>query len=319
MLNTTERKTCLVTGVAGFIGSHLAETLLARGYHVIGIDAFTDFYPRILKEANLQQLRQHPEFRLLELDLCTTSLSAILHGVDYVFHLAAQAGVRSSWGEQFTAYVNYNVLATQRLLEAALYSDVQRVVYASSSSVYGNACTQPVREESPTHPISPYGVTKLAGEHLCTLYAREHGLPVVSLRYFTVYGPRQRPDMAFHKFIRSLLQGQSITIYGDGQQSRDFTYVDDIVAANIAAMKLGTSGSAYNIGGGTRITVREVLHLLGDITGKRGEFVYQERQLGDATHTAADTSAAHADLGFQPAMTLERGLRSQVEWMRQLY
>lgn len=313
------QEVCLVTGVAGFIGSHLAEALIARGYRVIGVDAFTDFYPRAIKEQNLQGLQNSSAFRLLELDLSTANLSSLLLGVDYVFHLAAQAGVRSSWGKQFTAYVDYNVLATQRLLEAALHSHVQRVIYASSSSVYGNARVQPVHEDSPTQPISPYGVTKLAGEHLCTLYAREHSLSTIALRYFTVYGPRQRPDMGFHKFIHSLLCEQVIQVYGDGQQSRDFTYVDDIVAANLAAMHLGTNGAVYNIGGGTRVTVREVLRMLESITEKQAHVVYQTRQYGDATHTAADTSAAYADLGFQPAMTLEQGLRMQVEWMHQLY
>lgn len=319
MSNMLKQQTCLVTGVAGFIGSHLAEALLTRGYRVIGVDAFTDFYPRTTKEMNLQRLRQHPAFLLHELDLSKDDFAPLMHGVNYVFHLAAQAGVRSSWGNEFAAYTQYNVLATQRLLEAALHSGVQRVVYASSSSVYGNAVVQPVQEDSPTHPISPYGVTKLAAEHLCTLYAHEHGLSTVSLRYFTVYGPRQRPDMAFHKFIRSLLFEQPIFIYGNGQQSRDFTYVDDIVAANIAAMHAGNSGSVYNIGGGTRITVQEVLQLLASITGKPADIVYQERQHGDAIHTAADTSAAQSDLGFRPMTTLEQGLQHQVEWMRQLY
>lgn len=319
MRQATEQQTCLVTGVAGFIGSHLAEALLARGYRVVGIDTFTDFYPRAMKEMNLRQLRQHSAFQLLELELSTAILSPVVSGVDYVFHQAAQAGVRSSWGEQFVAYVDYNVLATQRLLEAALHNGVKRFVYASSSSVYGNASMQPVNEESPTHPISPYGVTKLAAEHLCTLYAREHGLSTVSLRYFTVYGPRQRPDMGFHKFIRAILQEKPLTIYGDGQQSRDFTYVDDIVAANLAAMHHGASGNVYNIGGGTRISIREVLQLLGDIIDKPIHVVYEERQHGDAAHTAADTSAARRDLGFLPAMTLKAGLRSQVEWMHHLY
>lgn len=319
MSDTLKQQTCLVTGVAGFIGSHLAEALLARGYRVLGIDAFTDFYPRVIKERNLQNLRQHPAFLLHELDLSRDDFSPLLHGVDYVFHQAAQAGVRSSWGKEFAAYTQYNVLATQRLLEAALHHGVQRVVYASSSSVYGNAIIQPVQEDSPTHPISPYGVTKLAAEHLCTLYAREHGLSTISLRYFTVYGPRQRPDMAFHKFIRSLLLEQPIFIYGNGQQSRDFTYVNDIVAANIAAMHTGESGCVYNIGGGTRITVQEVLQLLASITGKPAQIVYQERQHGDAVHTAADTSAAQRALDFRPMATLAQGLQRQVEWMRQLY
>ncbi len=312
------QETCLVTGVAGFIGSHLAEALIARGYRVVGVDTFVDFYPRAIKESNLSKLRQHVNFEFHEMDLHVAELAPLLQGVDYIFHQAAQAGVRSSWGASFASYVDHNVLATQRLLEAALQSGVKRVVYASSSSVYGNARQQPVHEDSPTQPISPYGVTKLAAEHLCTLYAHEHGLSTVSLRYFTVYGPRQRPDMAFHKFIRSMLTAQPIMIYGDGLQSRDFTYVGDIVAANIAAMQHGQAGAVYNIGGGTRVTVREVLSILERLVEEPARISYQERQLGDAMHTAADTSAARTDLRFRPAVSLEHGLRREVEWMREL-
>ncbi len=312
------QETCIVTGVAGFIGSHLAEALIARGYRVVGVDTFVDFYPRAIKESNLSKLRQHANFEFHEMDLHVAELAPLLQGVDYIFHQAAQAGVRSSWGASFSSYVDHNVLATQRLLEAALTSGVKRVIYASSSSVYGNACQQPVHEDSPTQPISPYGVTKLAAEHLCTLYAHEHGLSTISLRYFTVYGPRQRPDMAFHKFIRSMLTGEAITIYGDGLQSRDFTYVGDIIAANIAAMQHGRAGAVYNVGGGTRVTVREVLSILEQLVEEPAHITYIQRQPGDAIHTAADTSAARTDLRFRPVTSLERGLRMEVEWMREL-
>ncbi len=243
MNHLAQQATCLVTGAAGFIGSHLAETLVARGYRVIGVDAFVDFSPRSMKEANLIDLCQAPTFQFIEADLRTTDLVTLLTGIDYVFHLAAQAGVRTSWGDGFAAYVEHNVLATQRLLEAAQQRGVRRVIYASSSSVYGETPTLPAREDSPPLPISPYGVTKLAAEHLCRLYTIGHELPTISLRYFTVCGPRQRPDMAFHKFIHALLRDEPLPVYGDGEQSRDFTYVGDIVAATLAAMGHGVPGA----------------------------------------------------------------------------
>lgn len=311
----TSQETCLVTGAAGFIGSHLAEALVAQGHRVIGLDTFVDFYPRSNKETNLDQLRRSKAFQLVEADLRTADLAALLDGVDYVFHEAAQAGVRTSWGTGFASYVEHNVLATQRLLEAARQSQVQRVIYASSSSVYGNAATQPAREDSCLLPISPYGVTKLAAEYLCRLYTIEHGLPTISLRYFTVYGPRQRPDMAFHKFIRAILLGEPIVVYGDGEQSRDFTYVADIVTANLAAMHKGQPGSVYNLGGGNHATVNEVLRLLESITGEQARISYISRQLGDAAHTAADTTAARSELGFEPRFPLVEGLRREVDWL----
>ncbi|GAC1658008.1 MAG: NAD-dependent epimerase/dehydratase family protein [Ktedonobacteraceae bacterium] len=310
-----QQATCLVTGVAGFIGSHLAEALVARGYRVIGVDAFVAFYPRSTKEGNLLSLGQEPTFQFVEADLRTADLMTMLGEIDYVFHLAAQAGVRTSWGDGFPAYVEHNVLATQRLLEAAQKNRVQRVIYASSSSVYGNTPDLPANEDSRLLPVSPYGVTKLAAEYLCRLYTIEHGLPTISLRYFTVYGPRQRPDMAFHKFIHALLQDKPIAIYGDGEQSRDFTYVDDIVSANLAAMQRGCPGACYNLGGGTHATINETLHLLELITGRHGHIHYLPRQSGDAAHTAADTTAAQRDLGFEPVFTLADGLHQEVNWL----
>jgi UDP-glucose 4-epimerase len=311
----TQPETCLVTGVAGFIGSHVAEALIAQGYHVRGVDAFVDFYPRVLKEGNLSQLRQAAAFQLIEADLRAADLGALLTGVDYVFHLAAQAGVRTSWGQSFAPYVEHNVLATQRLLEAARLSRVRRVIYASSSSVYGNAATMPAREDGHLLPLSPYGVTKLAGEHLCQVYAQEQSVPTISLRYFTVYGPRQRPDMAFHRFIRALLQEEPITIYGNGEQSRDFTYIGDIVAATLAAMRHGRPGACYNLGGGVQVTVNEVVSVLEQMTGKRARVSYQSRQRGDVAHTVADTTAARTELGFAPAWTLTDGLSNEVTWL----
>ena len=309
---------CLVTGAAGFIGSHVAEALINRGYRVRGVDAFVDFYPRAVKEANLTALRRSSAFVFLQTDLCTADLQVLLGGVDYVFHLAAQAGVRTSWGAGFPSYVANNVLATQRLLEQASKSGVRRVIYASSSSVYGDAVALPAREDSLPSPISPYGVTKLAAEHLCRLYTTEHGLPTVSLRYFTVYGPRQRPDMAFHKFIRAILRGETITVYGDGEQSRDFTYVGDTVAATIAAMERGRPGACYNVGGGSRVTVNTVLQTLERLAGKQVRVDYRRHQPGDAAHTAADTRAAHEDLGFVPRWQLTDGLRAEMEWLAML-
>lgn len=316
--DTLGLEACLVTGVAGFIGSHLAEALVARGYKVLGVDAFTDFYPRAMKDANLARLRQEPAFKFIEADLRIIDLTPFLQDVDYVFHLAAQAGVRSSWGASFHSYTEHNILATQRLLEAARKSKIKRLVYASSSSVYGDTPDLPAREDSQLLPISPYGVTKLAGEHLCRLYHIEQNLPTISLRYFSVYGPRQRPDMAFHKFIRALLLDEPITIYGDGSQSRDFTYVDDIVAANLAAMNSGCPGACYNLGGGVHTTIKEVLSLLEKIIGKNGRIDYHPHQAGDASHTLADTTAAHKELGFEPAFSLAEGLRKEVHWLSEM-
>lgn len=307
----------LVTGVAGFIGSHLAEALLAGGSEVVGIDCLTDYYDPRLKEANLAGLRAHPRFRFVRADLNEVDLEPVAAGVDTVFHQAAQAGVRASWGREFTTYTRQNVDATQRLLEFWKGRPLRRFVYASSSSVYGETDELPMREDAPVRPHSPYGVTKLAGELLARLYHRNFGVPTVSLRYFTVYGPRQRPDMGFRRFIGWLLEGQPVVIYGDGRQTRDFTFIDDAVEANLAAAERGVAGAVYNIGGGSRVTVREVLDLLTRLVG-RGEVRYETRQHGDVTHTYADTSRARADLGFAPRVGLAEGLERQVAWQRGL-
>jgi len=311
--------TCLVTGVAGFIGSHLAERLLAEGYDVFGVDCFTDHYPRSLKEANLQRLSPSPGFRFFPLDLRFADLRPLLSGVAYIFHQAAQPGVRSSWGTEFELYVQHNVLATQRLLEAVkdVGHDLRRFVFASSSSVYGEVEELPVREECLPRPYSPYGVTKLAAEHLCVLYHRNFGLPTISLRYFTVYGPRQRPDMAFRRFTTAMLSGEPLQVYGDGEQTRDFTFVSDAVQANLLAMQQGDDGGVYNIGGGSRVTVNETIRMLERITGVAAQIVYRPLQHGDVRDTWADTSRARAELGFLPQVSLEEGLRAEVEWIEQ--
>jgi UDP-glucose 4-epimerase len=306
---------CLVTGAAGFIGSHLSERLITEGYEVIGVDCFTEYYPRAMKERNIHTLRHDPHFRFIEADLRVADLGSLLNGVDYIFHFAAQAGVRSSWGENFAVYLEHNVLATQRLLEATKGRKITRFIYASSSSIYGNVRSLPIREDALPRPFSPYGVTKLAGELLCQLYCSNFEVPAVALRYFTVYGPRQRPDMAIYRFIWALLRNEPITIYGDGGQTRDFTFVADAVEASLLAMRCDIPGAAFNIGGGARVTVRRVIETLEEITGRKARLEHRQAQPGDVHHTLADTSAAQRSLGFIPKVSLKEGLQAQVTWM----
>jgi UDP-glucose 4-epimerase len=305
----------VVTGAAGFIGSHLVDRLLSEGHEVTGVDAFVDFYPRAAKEKNLRAARDHRRFRLIEGEVQSLPLVDLLDGASQVYHLAAQAGVRSSWGREFAQYSNHNVLATQHLLEAAVDAGVPRLVYASSSSVYG-AAELPLREDAACHPLSPYGVTKLAAEHLACLYERNHGLPVVSLRYFTVYGPRQRPDMAFHRFLAAARDGTPVRIFGDGKQTRDFTYVDDIVTATRRAGDSGRPGCVYNVGGGQRLALEDVLRTIEQVTGRKLAITRDEAQKGDMRDTFADTTAAKRDLGFQPSVALPEGLAREWEWIR---
>jgi UDP-glucose 4-epimerase len=307
----------VVTGAAGFIGSQLTERLLGEGHEVIGIDAFVDYYPRAVKEANLRRARASRAFTLVEGALQGLDLPPLLKNVSQVYHLAAQAGVRASWGQEFDRYTEHNVLGTQRLLEAAVAAAVPRVVYASSSSVYGDCESLPLREDSPCRPVSPYGVTKLAAEHLGHLYARNMGLPVVSLRYFTVYGPRQRPDMAFHRFLKAALEGRPLTVYGDGTQTRDFTYIDDILAATRAAGETGRPGAAYNVGGGERVALNDVLGLIEGVTGRRLDVRREGPQKGDMRDTFADTGAARRDLGFRPTVPLAEGLAREWQWLKE--
>jgi len=305
----------LVTGAAGFIGSHVADRLVQQGADVTGLDCFSDFYPRTRKEWNLAQLRRNGRFRLVESSIADAPLDALLDGVTHVFHLAAQAGVRNSWGGDFRVYTLNNVEATQILLEACIGRPIERVVYASSSSVYGDAVRLPMREDALPQPVSPYGVTKLAAEQLCHLYHVNHGVPAVSLRYFTVYGPRQRPDMGFARFFDAALNGTAVTQFGDGRQTRDFTFVADAVAAMVAAATRGKPGGVYNIGGGSRVALLDVFELIRRVTGRPLQVERREAQRGDMRDTYADTTRARADLAFIPTVTLEEGLRAQYDWM----
>jgi UDP-glucuronate 4-epimerase len=301
----------VVTGCAGFIGSHLVEALLERGNEVRGVDAFTDYYERPLKETNLADAHARPGFELVEADLTEADLGELLEGVDGVFHLAAQPGVRGSWGETFALYARDNLIATQRLFEAAIEVG-SRVAWASSSSVYGNAESYPTREDVRPSPISPYGVTKLSCESLAAAYGATRGLDAVALRYFTVYGPRQRPDMAFTRIVRGLAEGGVFHVFGTGEQTRDVTYVGDAVSATLAAMERAPAGATYNVGGGSETTLLDVIRLGERLSGRRLELRHEATAVGDVRRTSADTSAARADLGWEPKVSLEEGLRAQL-------
>ena len=311
----------IVTGAAGFIGSHLAETLLKQGEEVIGIDEFNDYYDPVFKHKNVTSLQSHSKFKLIEGDIQFLDWESLLKDVDVVYHQAAQAGVRASWGQGFRFYTERNISATQILLEAAKDAkNLKRLVYASTSSVYGDAETLPTSEQVCPKPVSPYGITKLAAERLCGLYHKNFGVPFVALRYFTVYGPRQRPDMAFHKFYKAVIRDEAIPIYGDGLQTRDFTFVSDAVAANLAAAKVEDAvGEIFNIGGGSRVVLKEVLETMEEIVGKSIKRNHIERAMGDARHTAADVSKAKKILGYQPSVDLREGLTREWEWVKGLY
>ncbi|HBK78636.1 MAG TPA: UDP-glucose 4-epimerase [Nitrospinae bacterium] len=305
----------LVTGAAGFIGSHLCERLVGEGARVLGVDRFSPYYGRDEKEANLETLRGAEGFEFREMDLCRDPVEDLVSDVDGVFHLAAQAGVRASWGKAFSVYLDDNTLAIQRLLEACRDRPLRAFVYASSSSVYGETPEGPVREDAVLRPVSPYGVSKLSGEHLCHLYHRNFGIHTVTLRYFTVYGPRQRPDMAFRRFLTAGIEGKPISVYGDGEQSRDFTFSADAVEGTRLAMMKGEAGAVYNLGGGHRATVNEVIGLMGEIQGTPLEVNYESDQMGDVRHTWADTSLARGALGFRPQMDLREGLEAERNWI----
>ena len=308
----------LVTGAAGFIGSTLSERLLADGATVTGVDCFTDYYDINLKRKNIESALKHPGYNLLELDLGAADLAA-LPRVDVVFHQAAQAGVRASWGKDFTSYAHHNVLATQRLLERYRDEKLQRFVYASSSSVYGDAERYPTDEALLPRPFSPYGVTKLAGEHLVLLYGRNFGIPVSALRYFTVYGPRQRPDMAFHKFCKAMLAGDEIPVYGDGKQSRDFTFITDAIEANVRAWQRSAPQGVYNIGGGSQVDVLEAIAILEEALGVKAKLRFEPRPPGDPLRTRADATRLRTDLDYETKVGISEGLAAEAAWARTLY
>jgi UDP-glucuronate 4-epimerase len=311
--------TALVTGCAGFIGSHLTESLLASGSRVIGIDCFNDNYQRPFKLRNLERALAHPNFDFVPIDMSRGDLEDLVEEAEVVFHLAAEPGVRNSWGRRFETYVRNNILATQQLLEAMRRTDPRPLVFASSSSVYGDTENLPTSEDDNPRPHSPYGVTKLSAEQLCLLYHRNFGLPCVALRFFTVYGPRQRPDMAFTRFFSAALRNEPITVLGDGRQGRDFTYVDDVVAALLCASKnAAAAGTVLNVGAGSPTELRDVVTIMGRVIERPLEITYEPRQSGDVRRTAADLTAIRRTLNWEPTTTLEIGLEAQFAWIKGL-
>lgn len=311
-------KKAIVKGCAGFIGSSLSQRLLQEGYQVMGVDCFSNHYDPKIKQDHVKELALHSGFSLIEKNILDLDWKDLLTGVDYVFHQAAIPGVRSSWGESFQDYSKMNILATQLILEAAKNSDIKKLVYASSSSIYGKT-EGSTSETTIARPLSPYGVTKLAAEQLCHLYADNYGVPTISLRYFTVYGPKQRPDMAFHKFIRAVLRNEAIQVYGDGTQSRDFTYVEDVVEANLQAAQADAAGIAVNIGGKSRIVLNDVIDLIGKLCNRIPHVDYMDKQAGDPPHTWADIRLAESVLGYSPKVSLEEGLKREIKYIKGLY
>lgn len=303
----------LVTGCAGFLGAHLCEALLADGYTVTGVDCFTDYYPRALKKANVAGLRRAPAFRLVEADIAVAPLAPLFRDAEVVFHLAAQAGVRTSFGEGFNGYLHHNVRGTERLLEEASRHDLRAFVYASSSSVYGDQPLYPAREDAPLRPVSPYGATKVITEQLAGAFWRSCNVPVVGLRYFTVYGPRQRPDMAFDRFLRRAITDRPLQVFGDGRQVREFTYVEDVIWATVAAAERGERGSVYNVGGGQPVSVLDAIALLEELLDRSLRVEHLDAGRGDPRRTEADVSRAGRDLGFRPQTPLADGIAAQLE------
>jgi UDP-glucuronate 4-epimerase len=303
----------LVTGVAGFIGSSLADRLLELGYGVLGVDAFTEYYDRGLKLRNLEWAFEQAGFRLVEDDLLRTDLAGLVREADAVVHLAAEPGVRASWGENFSRYLRRNVDATQRLLETLSEAGPRPFVFASSSSVYGSV-EGAVDEDAPRRPASPYGLSKLAAEELIGLYRRQRGVGATLLRYFTVYGPRQRPEMALTRFIRAAAEGRPIEVYGDGEQTREMTYVADVVEATVAALGAAPDG-VFNVGGGRRATVNELVEIVGRKLGADVRVEYGPAAAGDVRSTWADVTRAQEAFGFRPRVGLEEGIEAQVSWV----
>ena len=303
-----------MTGAAGFIGSNLAERLATAGWRVRGLDVVSPYYDVAQKRHNLTDLATQRSFEFVEGDLLDVDLEALLEDVDVVFHQAGQPGIRKSW-DDFDAYLVSNVAATRRLLDAAVSTQIGRLVYASSSSVYGDADVYPTSETATPRPHSPYGVTKLAGEHLVGAYARNWGLSTIALRYFTVYGPRQRPDMAMHRIIEACLNGTSFPLFGDGSQIRDFTYVDDVVEANVAAATSEVEpGTVVNVAGGDSTTLANVIAIVERLLGCEVELDRRSVQAGDVHRTGGATELARTLLGWSPSVTVEEGLGRQVKW-----
>lgn len=304
----------LVTGCAGFIGSHLTERLLNEGYEVVGVDCFTDYYPRKIKESNLSTALNNKNFEFINEDLLSMKEYP---EVDYVFHQAAQAGVRSSWGSYFETYLQNNIQLTQKLLEYYKHKNIKRFVYASSSSVYGDIDELPMNENCLLKPVSPYGVTKLAAEHLCSLYYKNYGVPTVSLRYFTVFGPRQRPDMAIFKFVNNIFNNREINVYGDGLQTRDFTYISDVVEANLLAATGDVAGEVFNVGGGNNITVTDLIKQIENAVGKEAKINYAEPQKGDVKDTLSDASKARKLMNWKTRVNISEGLEKFINWFKE--
>lgn len=309
----------LVTGAAGFIGAQIAKKLLDRKDEVVGIDCFLNSYPRALKEDRIKSLLDHGRFEFIEGDILSVDLMYLMDGVDVVIHEAGQPGVRSSWGNNFKSYSINNIEATQKLLEISKGSGIKKFVYASSSSVYGNTKDMPTREDSLTKPISPYGITKLAGEQLCYLYSENFGIPTVILRYFTVFGPKPRPDMAHTIFSRAILSGEEIKVFGDGEQSRCLTHVYDVANATLSAADSRVVGEVFNIGGGVTVTMKEMISALEEIISKKAIVCYVETQKGDVTHTHPDISKAEKLLGYYPKVGLREGLVEVVFSVKEFY
>ena len=305
----------IVTGAAGFIGSTLSEKLIKQGFYVIGIDSLNSNYPIKLKKNNLTALLNNKNFEFINKNITSIEFGNKYSDIEAVFHQAATAGVRSSWGTNFKEYTENNILATQHLLESFKSSKLKKFIFASSSSVYGNSDEMPLTISTLTKPVSPYGVTKLAAENLINSYYENYGLPTVSLRYFTVYGPRQRPDMAFHIFLRSAITNNKIEIYGNGEQIRDFTYIDDVVNANMLSLEFGVSGNIYNIGGGINISINETLRLIESITSKSLKISYKDTQKGDVRQTQADISESKIQLKYEPGYDITTGLKNEYEWI----
>lgn len=310
--------TVLVTGAAGFLGSHFISKLANLGLVVRAVDCFTPYYEeerkkRNLEEAEAESINSHIEF--IKADLSADNLSSIVHGVNVVVHLAAQPGVRRSWGPDFVTYIRHNLLATQRLMEALKDQSISYFLLASSSSIYGERDRMPVPEEAIPAPVSPYGCTKIACEDICLAYAANYNVPVGIVRYFTVYGPRQRPDMAFYKWIKAIASGEKLQVFGDGQQTRDFTYIDDAISGSIAAIRMGSAKRVYNIGGGENHSILDVINMLGKIMGKEPKVEFLQNAPGDVRHTMADITRANSELRYVPTIPLEAGLSAQVDWM----